>query len=134
MRLVLFIFTLVSIFLYQEVGLPQGEIVVDIASTNVEYDLGLIKADEVVEVKIFFRNKLDEELILKNILSDCECLEANSDSIKVPRNGVFAIPIKINTSGYSGETNFMLYLITESKKYNLIKIVIYAFVDKKNNF
>ena len=73
------------------------------------YDLGKVKEGEVVNKEIPLERKP------QSIISGCECLKA---SFKEDKS---VLQVKLNTSGYKGRNEVLLYLIFED--FSVIKII-----------
>ena len=138
MRKILTIVAILVILLFsyqQEACLQQEnnmEKIVNIESTNVEYDLGELPPDTIIQTTLRLRNMLDEDLVLKEILSGCECLDALIVPKKVKKGGIFEIEIKLDLSGYFQDGTYELFLVTKNKKYGFIQIMLSSRVGEKN--
>ena len=71
-------------------------------------------------------------MILKEILSGCECLKATIAQKKIKRNGILEIAIELDLVGYANDGEFDLFLVLENEKYGFIQIFLYSRIDEKN--
>ena len=103
----------------------EGEIpIINLESTNLEYSLGYIQKDAVTKRTIKIRNKLEEEIEIVDVRSTCDCINIVIESQTVKRDGIFGAEIIFDSTGLAQEVEEVVYILTKSMKYELIRLVV----------
>jgi hypothetical protein len=125
-------FILVCLFIFSinvyALASDKKDKILSLESTNLEYNLDNINADETIEKTIKIKNKLNEDLIIKEGRTTCECIKITVKRQVVKRNEIFEAEIMFDSSGMSKGTNIeeVVYILTDNRKYELIRLAILA--------
>lgn len=121
------IFTANTFILSAEEPASDKESVINLESANLEYNLGDVKKDTIISKTIKIRNKLDEAIYIKEAVSTCECTEIKVEPQKVEKGEFFQAQITFNSQDFNqGSTERIVYILTDSLKYELIHFKISA--------
>ncbi len=105
----------------------EGEIpIINLESTNLEYSLGYIQKDAVTKRTIKIRNKLEEEIEIVDVRSTCDCINIVIEPETIERNSIFEAKIIFDSTGIVQEAEEIVYILTKSMKYELIRFVVIA--------
>ncbi|MBL7130058.1 MAG: DUF1573 domain-containing protein [Candidatus Omnitrophica bacterium] len=108
--------------------------IINLESTNLEYNLGSVGKDKIINRTIKIRNKLEETLVISKVRSTCECIKIYAKPQILDRGGIFEIEIAFDTTGINYGTNVeeVVYILTDNMDYEFIRLVILAtIVDSK---
>ena len=127
-KLVLFLICFLVFVNYAGAGnFDNDEDIVSLESSNIEYRLGGIEKDSLIEQTIRVRNDLEEPLALKEARSTCECLESFSAEQVVDRGEIFEVAIDFDARGIGpGDIEEVVYILTDNMGYEIIRLVILA--------
>lgn len=100
--------------------------VLSLELNSLRYDFGAVEKDKITKKTVKIRNKLGEAIDIKSGESTCECVLIYIKPQKVEKNGVFQAEISFDSKdlGANQYLEEVVYILTGSEKYELIKIVI----------
>jgi len=98
--------------------------IINLESTNLEYSLGYIQKDAVTKKTIKIRNKLEEEIEIVDVRATCDCINIVIEPETIERNGIFEAEIIFDSTGLAQEAEEVVYILTKSMKYELIRLVV----------
>jgi hypothetical protein len=101
-------------------GIPE----INLESTNLEYRLINVQKDKVTNKIINIRNNLDEPLEIKEVRSTCECIEVKIKPQTVKVGDIMEAEIIFDSTGINQEAEEVVYILTSSKKYELIRFAV----------
>jgi len=102
------------------------ETIISLESSNLEYNLGKVEKDKIINKVVRIRNKLDQAIAINSVRSTCECIKVYSEPKTVDRNDLFDIEITLDTKGMIDNIEEVVYVLTENKDYQIIRFVILA--------
>jgi len=118
------------------VSFEHGEIekiLLKLESQNITYDMGEVKKDTIIRKVLVIKNKLDRALRLKEARSSCECMDAFMASKTIERNGIVEIQMELDTTGFIGYNEDVIYILTDDLKYEVISVRIRTHISEDNN-
>ncbi len=109
--------------------------IINLESATLKYDFGVVEKDKIAKKTIRMKNRLEEEIEIEGAKSTCECISISVKPQKVKRNGIFEAEIIFDSKGLSQNQYLeeVVYLLTNNREYELIKIVVLAKVENPVN-
>lgn len=104
----------------------KEEQIISLESGNLEYNLGQLPMDKIIKKTVKIKNKLNQELKIKDARSSCDCMEVKLLPQIVKKNGIFEVEIVFDTTGISGDKESLVYILTDDANYELIRFEIFS--------
>ncbi|MDD5006310.1 MAG: DUF1573 domain-containing protein [Candidatus Omnitrophica bacterium] len=100
--------------------------VINLETSNLEYNIGNIGKGQIINRVIRIRNKLTEAIDISDARSTCDCVKLSVTPQIVEKGGIFEAEITFDDSGMDGDVQEVVYILTNNMKYELIRLVISA--------
>lgn len=95
-----------------------------------DWDFGAVKQGEVVKHDFTLKNDTSKTFTVKEANTSCGCTVTNVKEKKLTPGESMLIPVKFNSTGYSGVVSQYVYVITDSSEKPVVRFIIKAEVRK----
>jgi hypothetical protein len=95
-------------------------------------DFGEIESGKIADIRFEFVNAGDAQLVVKNVIPSCGCTTAELKQKTFEPGEKGEIPVKFNTSGYSGKVTKNVTVLSNDSENPEVRLIISGIVTMKD--